>query len=334
MIESNNAARAKGSCLVTGAAGFIGSHLVKELVESGWKVIAFVRYKSDGGIGKLAEIPRYVLKEVEIIRGDIRDFDSVRDAMGRAESIIHLAALIGIPYSYISPLAYLKTNVEGTYNVLENAKLCGCNRVIATSTSEVYGRAREDIMNEDHPRTAASPYAASKIAADELAISYGRAFNLPVSIIRPFNCYGPRQSERAVIPAICAQALSGDQVKLGNLHTRRDYTYVTDTCCAFRMMLEADDPPGLVNVGSGKTHEIVELARRIIGMTAFSPGIVVDPLRVRPGGSEVQYLCCDNSRIKKLGWEPQVDMKNGLQNVMDYMRQEMKRGKLRTDYAV
>lgn len=249
--------------LVTGAAGFIGSHLVECLTEKGYKVRAFIRYNSKNDWGWLENSPS--LKHLEIMTGDIRDFDSVSRAMKGCDTVLHLAALIGIPYSYDAPLSYIKTNVEGTYNVLECARAFEFENIIIASTSETYGTAQFVPMSENHPQAAQSPYAASKIAADQLALSYYHSFNLPVKIVRPFNTYGPRQSLRAVIPTIITKIITGHKIiEVGNLTPTRDFTYVADTVEAFTTILETSHFIGCVtNIGSNREIAIRELAYKI-----------------------------------------------------------------------
>ena len=227
--------------LITGAAGFIGSHLTEYFIKRGYKVVAFDRYNPNNSFGWLDKSP--YKKKVECILGDIRDYDSVFKAMKNCDSVIHLAALIGIPYSYISPLAYIKTNVEGTYNILEASKNLNTDQIIVTSTSETYGSAQKVPIKENHRLIGQSPYSASKISADQIAISYWRSFKLPVKIIRPFNTFGPRQSNRAVIPTIINQALKNKNISLGNVKTTRDYTYVTDICEAYLEIIKSKKKP-------------------------------------------------------------------------------------------
>ena len=247
--------------LITGAAGFIGSHLTEFFVKKNFKVTVFDRYNSFNSFGWLDNIN---LRKTKFILGDIRDFDSVNKAIKNQDIVIHLAALIGIPYSYISPSAYIKTNVEGTYNVLEASRNNKIKQVIITSTSETYGSAQTYKISENHPLNAQSPYAATKIAADQLAISYYKSFNTPVKIIRPFNTYGPRQSLRAVIPTIICQAIRGNIIKIGNLHTSRDLTYVQDTCSAYFSILNSSKTFGeVINVGSDNNFNILDLIKKV-----------------------------------------------------------------------
>lgn len=306
--------------LITGATGFIGSHLTELFVKNGYKVTAFDRYNPDYNLGHLST--SIYKKEVEFIFGDIRDFDSVYKAAKKKNIILHLAALIGIPYSYYSPLAYIKTNIEGTYNVLEASKNLNIDQTIVTSTSETYGSALKIPMNEKHRLIGQSPYAASKIAADQLAISYWRSFKLPVKIIRPFNTYGPRQSDRAVIPSIILQALANRDIKLGNVTTSRDYTYVKDLCDAFLKVIKIKDLNGMpINVGSNKEIKIKDIARLIIKKVNPKLKIIIDRKRIRPKLSEIDRLKCDNSLIiDKTNWKPLITFEDGLEETIGWIR--------------
>ncbi|ADD01785.1 NAD-dependent epimerase/dehydratase [Thermoanaerobacter italicus Ab9] len=307
--------------LVTGAGGFIGSHLVERLIERGAEVRAFVRYNSKNNWGWLETSP--YKDEIEIYTGDIRDYDSVKDSMKGIEIVFHLAALIGIPYSYISPLAYIKTNVEGTYNVLQSARELGVERVIHTSTSEVYGTAKYVPIDESHPLQPQSPYSATKISADNIALSFYNAFNLPVTIVRPFNTYGPRQSARAVIPTIITQIMSGKkQIKLGNLRPTRDMNYVIDTVNGFIKIAECDELLGeITNIGSGKEISIGDLARLISQLMGVKIEIEQEEQRFRPEKSEVERLLCDNTKMKKFtDWEPQYTLEEGLIQTINWMK--------------
>lgn len=307
--------------LVTGAGGFIGSHLCEALTERGYEVRAFLRYNSRGYRGWLEKSP--LAGSMEFVTGDIRDYDSVRSAVKGADMVFHLSSLIGIPYSYRSPLAYVKTNVEGAYNVLEAAREYGVSRVIHTSTSEVYGTARTVPISEEHPIQPQSPYSASKIGADALAFSYFASFELPVVIARPFNTYGPRQSARAIIPTIITQILSGmKQIKLGNLSPTRDLNYVEDTCRGFISLAESEKTVGeTVNIGSGREISIGDLVSLIRELMASDVEIITDDERIRPDKSEVMRLLCDNSRINGLtGFEPSVSLKDGLKRTIEWLR--------------
>ena len=306
--------------LVTGASGFIGSNLVENLVENGFQVVAFDRYNSNNDWGWL-ENSKYK-KHFEIILGDIRDFDSVSKAMKDCSAVFHLAALIGIPYSYISPLAYIRTNVEGTYNVLESARMLDLDQILVTSTSETYGTAQYVPIDEAHPLVGQSPYSASKIAADQLAISYYKSFNLPIKIVRPFNTFGPRQSSRAIIPTIVSQILSGqNQLNLGNISPTRDLTYVLDTCSAFFSIYKSNKLFGeTTNIGMNSEISIEDLAKLLMKLLNVDLEITSDEERVRPLKSEVERLYCDNSKIlEKTLWRPSFSLEEGLKGFIDWM---------------
>ena len=310
--------------LVTGGAGFIGSHLTERLVELGFNVTAFIKYNSKNNWGWL-EKSKY-LKEIKVICGDIRDYDSVKDAMKGIDTVFHLAALIGIPYSYVSPLAYIHTNVEGTYNVLQAARELGVEKIIHTSTSEVYGTAQFVPISEDHPVNPQSPYAASKAAADFLALSYYRSFELPVTILRPFNTYGPRQSARAVIPTIVAQILSRNrEIKLGNIHSTRDFNYIADIVEAFIEISKCDNAIGkVVNAGSGVEISIENLVKEISSLMGIEIRIKQEEQRMRPEKSEVMRLVCDNSQIKSLtNWVPKYDLISGLKLTVEWIKENV-----------
>lgn len=306
--------------IITGATGFIGSHLSEFFVERGFRVTAFDRYNPEYNLGHLAN--SNYKNNIEFIFGDIRDYDSVFKAIKKQDVIIHLAALIGIPYSYYSPLSYIKTNIEGTYNVLEAAKNLNIEQTIITSTSETYGSAKRIPINEEHKLIGQSPYSASKIAADQLAISYWRSFKLPVKIIRPFNTYGPRQSDRAVIPSIILQALYNDNIKLGNLNATRDFTYVKDLCVAFFEILKLNNFYGVpINVGTNKEHKIKDVANIIINKINPKLKILIDKKRIRPSLSEVDRLKCDNSLIiKKTSWKPVTKFFDGLDKTIEWIK--------------
>jgi NAD dependent epimerase/dehydratase len=307
--------------LVTGAAGFIGSHLTEGLVASGAEVKAFVRYNSKNNWGWLEGSP--VKNDIEVFTGDIRDYDSVKEAVKDVRVIFHLAALIGIPYSYQSPLAYIKTNIEGTYNILQAAREWNIERVIQTSTSEVYGTARYVPIDEQHPLQPQSPYSATKIGADNLALSFHHAFHLPVVIARPFNTYGPRQSARAVIPTIISQILSGKhRITLGNLTPTRDLNFVLDTVKGFIKIAECDDIIGeTINIGSGREIAIGDLAGLIAGLLQADITISQEQQRIRPGQSEVERLLCNHAKIEELtGWQPQHSLEEGLQLTVEWMK--------------
>jgi len=308
--------------LVTGSSGFIGSHLTEYLVKKGYKVVAFDRYNSNNHYGWL-ENSKYK-KKIEFILGDIRDYDSVNKAMKNCNCVMHLAALIGIPYSYLSPTAYIKTNVEGTLNVLESAKNLKLKQVIVTSTSEVYGTAIKKKLQESDELKAQSPYAASKIGADQLSLSYYKSFGLPVKIIRPFNTFGPRQSARAVIPTILSQALNGNKIKIGNLNATRDFLYVEDLCSAYVKVLRSKKLFGEVtNIGVDSEISIKNLIKKISKILGKKLVPIVENKRIRPKKSEVFRLKCNNSKIKKLtGWKPKYTIDKGLKEVISWITKE------------
>ena len=307
--------------LITGATGFIGSHLTEICVEKGFNVVAFDRYNSNNNWGWL-EKSKYN-NDINVILGDIRDFDSVSKAMDGCDIVFHLAALIGIPYSYVSPLAYIRTNVEGTYNVLEAAKNLDLEQVLITSTSETYGSAQYTPIDEKHPLVGQSPYAASKIAADHLAISYFRSFDLPVKIVRPFNTYGPRQSARAVIPTIITQLLNGkNSIELGNLSPTRDLTHVADTCHGFLEAYKADALFGEVtNIGINSEISIRDLTNMIARLMDTDITIKSSNERIRPENSEVERLVCDNSKLlMHTSWKQKYTLEQGIAQVIEWMK--------------
>lgn len=310
--------------LITGAAGFIGSHLVEKCLESGANVLAFVHYNSRNHWGWLDHMP--VNPRLEITAGDIRDYDSVFNAMKGCSEVFHLAALIGIPYSYISPLAYIKTNIEGTYNVLESARQLNVTQVIVTSTSETYGTAQSVPIDETHPLIGQSPYSASKIGADQMAISYFRSFNLPVKIARPFNAYGPRQSARAIIPAIIIQILAGKkEIELGSLTPTRDLSYVKDTANG---LWELSQYQGLfgeaVNIGTNTEISVGDLFVLINKILGTKTSAKENISRIRPDKSEVARLVCDNTKItSKTVWRPKVDLESGLNETINWFKSNM-----------
>jgi NAD dependent epimerase/dehydratase len=309
--------------LVTGAGGFIGSHLTERLLRDGARVRAFVRYNSRGQEGFLASLSVADQTRLEIVYGDLRELDSVQHALAQVEVVFHLGALVGIPYSYIHTQEVIDTNIVGTANILMAAReQKSLTRVVLTSTSEVYGTAQYVPIDETHPLQAQSPYAATKIAADALGISFQRSFGLPLTIVRPFNAFGPRQSMRAVIPTIIVQALTREHVMLGTLTSTRDFTYVTDTVEGF---MRAASTPGAIgrtiNVGSGHEISIGELARRIVQLTGRAVPIVQDPRRLRPASSEVERLYAGNALAREvLGWQPQVSLDDGLRRTIDWIR--------------
>lgn len=311
--------------LVTGAGGFIASHLVEALVGRGAQVRAFVRYNSRGDPGLLAQLPGEVLQKVELVAGDLRDRSAVQAAVKGMRLVYHLGALISIPYSYLHPAEVVETNLLGTLNVLLAAREAGLPRLVHTSTSEVYGTALRVPIDEAHPLQGQSPYSASKIGADKLVESFWRTYDLPVVTLRPFNTYGPRQSARAVIPTIITQALTQEVVRLGNLEARRDLTYVSDTVAGF---LRCGSAPGIegetINLGSGQEIRIAELAKIIFELVGRPVEVELEATRLRPEKSEVQRLLSDNTRAReKLGWQPQVSLRSGLQRTIEWIQEHL-----------
>jgi NAD dependent epimerase/dehydratase len=316
--------------LVTGADGFIGSHLVEELMRENCAVKAFVYYNSFGSWGWLDTLPAEQQKKLEIFSGDIRDPNGVRAAIRNVDVVFHLAALIGIPFSYHSPDSYIDTNIKGLLNVLQACRDVNVERVIVTSTSEVYGTAQYAPIDEKHPLQGQSPYSASKIGADKIAESFYRAFDAPVIIARPFNTYGPRQSARAVIPTIITQLLNGSRkIELGSLHPTRDMNFVSDTCKGFIALSKCDDAVGKeVNIGSGREIAVGDLAKLIIDLINPEAEIVSADARLRPEKSEVDRLICDNSLIKSLtGWRPRVSLEEGLMKTIEWFRSKENMGR-------
>ncbi|HEX3519226.1 MAG TPA: GDP-mannose 4,6-dehydratase [Solirubrobacteraceae bacterium] len=308
--------------LVTGAGGFIGSHLVERLAGEGAEVRAFVHYSSRGDWGHLESSPEEIRDAIEVVAGEIQDSFSVARAVANRDVVFHLAALIGIPYSYLAPKSYLDTNVLGTLNVLEAARSSEVQRVVHTSTSETYGSAIYAPIDEHHPLQGQSPYSASKIAADKIAESYWRSFELPLTTVRPFNTFGPRQSLRAIIPTIMAQALAGREVRVGSLAPVRDFTFVADTARAF--VAAASSPVAVgatLNVGSGRGIAIGALADLILEVVGCEAELVIEEQRVRPEASEVVHLLCDATQLHALtGWQPTVDLREGLDRTAEWMR--------------
>ncbi len=315
--------------LVTGAGGFIGSHLTERLVALGATTRAFVHYNALGSWGWLDH--SVVRDSVEVIAGDICDRDSLRPALQDVEIVFHLAALIGIPYSYYAPASYVRTNVEGTLNVLQVAREMGVGRVVHTSTSEVYGTARYVPIDEDHPLQGQSPYAASKIGADKMAEAFYLSYDLPVVIVRPFNTFGPRQSARAIIPTIIAQCLTGEVVRLGSLHPTRDMNYVANTVDGF--IRAAEEPAAIgetINLGSGKEISVGDLAQLIIRLSGRSVTVEYEEERTRPAGSEVERLLADSTKAARLlDWKPGVDLESGLRLTLAWMEDHL--GRYRAD---
>ena len=311
--------------LVTGAGGFIGSHLVERLLHEGCEVRAIVKYNSLNSWGWLDSLDKNILQNIQVFSGDIRDSNWVRKVIKGMDVVFHLAALISIPYSYHSPESYIETNIKGTLNVLQACLDFQVERVIVTSTSEVYGTAKFVPITEDHPKQAQSPYSASKIGADYIAESFYRSFNLPVIIVRPFNTYGPRQSARAVIPTIITQLLSGyKEIRLGSLYPTRDFVYVKDTVEGFIRIAQCEEAIGQeVNIATQREISIKELAEKIINMINPSARIISEDIRVRPKNSEVERLLGSNEKLKKLtGWVPQVTLEEGLKLTIDWFKDE------------
>ena len=309
--------------VVTGAGGFIGSALVERLVADGAHVRAMLRYTSRGQRGCLDELADATMRDVDITLGDVRDVDAVREVLRGADVIFHLAALIGIPYSYEHPQEVIDTNIIGTSNVLIAAKELGTlERIVLTSTSEVYGSALRIPIDEEHPLQAQSPYSATKIAGDALGLSFHRSFGMPVTIVRPFNAYGPRQSARAVIPTIISQALAGRTLKLGTLETTRDFTFVEDTARGFAAVAASDDAVGqVVNLGSGTEVSIGDIVAKVGRIVGRELVVAVDDQRVRPQKSEVSRLHADSSKALKLaGWRAEVTLDEGLRRTSEWIQ--------------
>ncbi|GMV32842.1 MAG: SDR family NAD(P)-dependent oxidoreductase [Chloroflexi bacterium CFX1] len=307
--------------LVTGAGGFIASHLIERLASEGAAVRGFARYNSRNDLGMLKRLAPEVLSQVEIMQGDLRDTEAVRNAVRGADTVFHLGALIAIPYSYVNPREVFDVNINGTLNVLMAARDFGTRRVIHTSTSEVYGTAQYVPIDEKHPLQGQSPYSASKIGADRIAESFYRSFETPVVTLRPFNTFGPGQSMRAVIPTIIVQALTRDEVKLGSLEPSRDFTFVKDTADGFMKVAEAEGVLGEeINLGNDNTIRIGDLAEKIFKIIGKTPKIVADPQRVRPGKSEVMKLWASNEKAKRMiGWEPRVSLDEGLKLTIEWI---------------
>lgn len=318
--------------LVTGADGFIGSHLTETLVKAGYEVRAFVYYNSFNTWGWLDGLPHNIMEHVEVFQGDIRDPHGVKNAMANCNAVFHLAALIAIPFSYHSPDAYVDTNIRGTLNVLQAARELNVDRVLVTSTSEVYGTAQYIPIDEKHPFQGQSPYSATKIGADRLAESFYRSFDLPVSIVRPFNTYGPRQSARAVIPTIITQLLCGNkEIKLGSLLPTRDFNYVKDTVNGFVEIYRSNKTIGEeINIATQQEISIGELAKELIEQINPMAHIVCDEQRLRPEKSEVNRLLGSNKKIMDLtNWKPQYTFKRGVEETIDFLRENI--DKYKTD---
>lgn len=317
--------------LVTGADGFIGSHLTEELVKNGYEVKAFTMYNSFNTWGWLDTLPADIMRNVEVFSGDVRDPNGVREAMTGCEAVFHLAALIAIPFSYHSPDAYVDTNIKGTLNILQAARALNTERVLITSTSEVYGTAQYVPIDEKHPFQGQSPYSATKIGADRLAESFYRSFNLPISIVRPFNTYGPRQSARAVIPTIITQLLAGKtEIKLGALTPTRDFNYVKDTAAGFIAIYESEQTIGQeINIATQQEISIGQLAEELIRQINPEAEIICDEQRLRPEKSEVNRLLGSNEKLKQLTkWKQRFSFEQGLCETIDFFRSNMDRYKV------
>lgn len=317
--------------LVTGSEGFIGSHLVEKLINSGYEVRAFVLYNSFNTWGWLDSLPEAVLKKIDIFMGDVRDPNAVRESMKGMDAVTHLAALIAIPYSYHAPDAYVDTNIKGTLNVLQAARELKTERVLITSTSEVYGTAQYVPIDEKHPFQGQSPYSATKIGADRLAESFYRSFNLPVTIVRPFNTYGPRQSARAVIPTIITQLLGGkEEIKLGSLEPTRDFNYVLDTVNAFIEIMKSENTIGEeINIATQKETSIGQMANELISQINPNARIICDQQRIRPANSEVERLLGCNEKILRLtNWKPQYSLQEGLKETIEFLKNNLDKYKI------
>jgi NAD dependent epimerase/dehydratase len=312
--------------LVTGAGGFIGSHVVENLLNHGHSVRALARYNGKGNYGHLQNLSTKSEKELEIVLGDVTDAYQMRKLVQDCDAVCHLAALIGIPYSYDAPNSYVNTNVIGTLNILEACKQTQVQRLVVTSTSEVYGTALYSPIDEKHPLQGQSPYSATKIGADKLAESYYRSFGLPVVVLRPFNTYGPRQSARAIIPTVLTQALSGVQeIRLGSLSPKRDLTFVEDTAEAFRLAVEKSGIDGeTIHFGSGKAITVGELAQLCLETVNSNARIVTSEERIRPAKSEVELLLCNPSKARELlGWNPQTSLSTGIKRTAAYLAERL-----------
>ena len=317
--------------LVTGADGFIGSHLVEELIKDGKKVKAFAYYNSFNSWGWLDTLPKEILNEIEVFTGDIRDPNGVKEAMKGIEEVYHLAALIAIPFSYHSPDSYVDTNIKGTLNVLQAARDLETQKVLVTSTSEVYGTAQYVPIDEKHPYQGQSPYSATKIGADRLAESFYRSFNMPISIVRPFNTYGPRQSARAVIPTIITQLLAGkEEIKLGSLTPTRDFNYVKDTARGFIEIAKSNKTIGEeINIATQQEISIGQLAQEMINQINSNAKIVCDDQRLRPEKSEVNRLLGANAKIKNLtNWEPKYTLETGIAETIEWLKHNLDKYKV------
>jgi len=306
---------------VTGAGGFIGSHLTEELVKANADVTAMIRYGSSANWGNLEFLPQDIRREVKVVVGNVEDSDFMMHSLKGQDIVFHLAALIAIPYSYVAPRSYVRTNVEGTLNVMEAVRRLGIGRVVHTSTSEVYGTALYAPIDESHPLQGQSPYSASKIGADKIAESYFLSFATPVVTLRPFNTYGPRQSARAFIPTVICQALEQPAIRMGSLDPQRDMTFVRDTALGF---IAAGTAPGIegetINLGVGRTDSIGAIASRILSLMGCDKPIEQDPSRVRPVKSEVQKLLSNNAKAReRMGWSPTVPLDQGLAETIEFV---------------
>ena len=307
--------------LVTGAGGFIGSHLVETLIERGYAVRAFVKYNSKNDWGWLEQIQ--AKNKIEVVSGNIRDYDFVSDSIKGCDGVFHLAALIGIPYSYVSPLAYIQTNIVGTYNILQASREHQLDNILITSTSETYGTAQYVPIDESHPKVGQSPYSATKISSDQLAISYHRAYGLPVKIVRPFNTYGPRQSARAIIPTIITQLLSGKkEIELGDLSPTRDLLFVKDTANGFIEIAESSKTAGEeINIATQSEISMGDLAQKLVNMINPKATVIKDAKRIRPENSEVERLLGSNEKIKNLtNWQQKYDLDKGLTETVEWFK--------------
>lgn len=321
--------------VVTGAGGFIGSHLSEELTRRGADVTAMVHYNALGSWGNLAFADPQLRNQMKVVAGDIQDSEFVLKALEGADVVFHLAALIAIPFSYMAPRSYIRTNMEGTLNVLESVRKGMAGRMVHTSTSEVYGTALREPIDEEHPLQGQSPYSATKIAADKLAESYWRSFNTDVVTVRPFNTFGPRQSARAFIPTIITQALTRPEIELGALDPQRDMTFVDDTVSGFIAAAANDGLAGeTINLGTGQTASVGDFAKRIISIMNVDKPVVLDPRRVRPAKSEVLKLVSDNRKAARLmGWSPTTDLDEGLRRSIAFIAQNIDLYRS-TDYVV
>ena len=320
-----------GKILVTGADGFIGSHLVEKLLKQGKKIRAFAYYNSFNTWGWLDTLSKEMLSEIEVFTGDIRDPNGVREAMKDIDEVYHLAALIAIPFSYHSPDSYVDTNIKGTLNVLQAARDLGTSRILVTSTSEVYGTAQYVPIDEKHPYQGQSPYSATKIGADRIAESFYRSFDMPITIVRPFNTYGPRQSARAVIPTIITQLLAGkENIKLGSLTPTRDFNYVKDTVNGFIEISKSTNTIGEeINIATQREISIGELAKEMINQINPNAKIICEEERLRPENSEVNRLLGSNEKIKRMtGWEPSYTLEQGLAETIEWIRNNLDKYKV------